>query len=134
MVKMRDKIILVIFAILLIGINGILITALKSNNKLESHTEVILSDDYEKEEQEEDNEYGEDTISFDELGKIDNLITEEEAKEIALERIGKGNVTDFESEREGKKILYNVEIDNEVEVEVDAENGDILEVEWEDDD
>ena len=122
MVKTRDKIILVVFAILLIGINSILITALKSN-KLESHTDVILSDD----------EYEDDEISSDELKKIDNLITEEEAKQIALDYIGKGAVTDFESEREGKKILYNVEIDNEVEVEVNAENGDILEVEWKDD-
>ncbi|MEK6878769.1 MAG: hypothetical protein AABY22_04140, partial [Nanoarchaeota archaeon] len=91
MVKTRDKIILVVFAILLIGINSILITALKSNNKLESHTDVILSDD----------EYEDDEISSDELKKIDNLITEEEAKQIALDYIGKGAVTDFESEREG---------------------------------
>ena len=140
MIKTSDKIILVVFAILLIGINSFFITALAINeNNLpeSSHSSITLSTaitkDVDEDEREiDDEDEKDDEISSEELDKIDGLITEEQAEQIALEHIGKGTVTNFESEREGGKILYEVEIDNEVEVEIDAESGRILEVEWED--
>lgn len=75
-------------------------------------------------------------ISSSELEKIDGLITEERAKEIALERVA-GKVIDFETEREGNRIVYGVEVDDGTEiaeVEIDASTGEILEVEYDDDD
>jgi len=76
-------------------------------------------------------------ISPQELKKIGGLITEEEAIKIALEHIGEGTVVGFETEKEHGRIIYEVEIrakGDRVEVEVDAQTGKIIEVEWGDDD
>lgn len=60
-------------------------------------------------------------------------ITEQEAKDIAVERTG-GRVSDFEVKRRNGRIAYEVEITkngNEADVLIDAETGDILDIEWE---
>ena len=187
MKKTADKIILGILVILMIGISGVLITALTPNSDskktdisastgndyitaeqakliaLSAVPGVVNEVELEKEngllvyeveitnnnkrtevainretgsiistEAEEDEE-----IAPEELKKIGGLITEEQAKQIALDHIGQGNVIDFESEREGGRIIYGVVLSvngDEVEVEIDAQTGEILEVEWGDDD
>ena len=62
--------------------------------------------------------------------------TEEQAKAIALETIGSGSVIDFEAEREDGRLIYGITIraqGDTVEVEVDGLTGDVLEIEWGDD-
>lgn len=137
MIRTSEKIILVVFVTILIGINSFFITALEANNSTDqskrSYSNIVVSASVTEEADDEDEE--DEEISFEELEIIDGLITEERAKQIALTRIGKGTVTDFESEREGGRILYEVRITddgNEVEVEINAQTGQVLEVEWED--
>ena len=75
-------------------------------------------------------------ISPEELESIDGLITEAQAIKIALNEIN-GRVIEVEVEREDGKVLYSIKIkkDNEIaEVEINAETGQVLEVEWGDED
>jgi uncharacterized membrane protein YkoI len=77
-----------------------------------------------------------DVLKKGDLMRVDGLISEENAKEIALERFG-GRVIDFKSEREHGKIIYEVGIRREgehIEVEINAQTGEIIEVEYGDDD
>ena len=60
-------------------------------------------------------------------------LTPEEAK-AAAEAIGDGaTATDVDLEREGSRDVYEVQLDNGMEVEIDAATGEILETELEDD-
>ena len=73
-------------------------------------------------------------VLSEELEKINGIITEAKAEEIALGEVD-GIVIGIEAEREGGRLLYEVEIrDGEeiAEVEINAETGEVLEVEYED--
>lgn len=60
-------------------------------------------------------------------------LTPEEAR-AAAEAIGDGaKATDVDLEREGSRDVYEVQLDNGMEVEIDAATGEILETELEDD-
>lgn len=75
-------------------------------------------------------------LNEEQLRGIDGLITRSKAEEIALAEVG-GMVVGFESEKENGRIIYGVDIivsGEDVEVEVDARTGEILEVEYGDDD
>ena len=114
--------------------NGMLLyeVEITENNKetevlIEAKTGTVLSIESDEEDQE---------IAPDDLTETGSLITEEQAKQIALNHIGEGGIIEIELERESGIILYSIGIisdQKEVEVEIDAETGEILEVEWEDD-
>ena len=66
------------------------------------------------------------------LQTMSGVLTEEQAKAIALEHI-EGTITGFEVERENGRLVYGVEMTAQgdvVEIEIDGETGEILEVEW----
>ena len=74
-------------------------------------------------------------VEDEELQAIQGILTEDQAKEIALSRIH-GSVIGFESEREGGRLIYEVEMISEGEnvgIEIDAKTGEVLEIEWGDD-
>ena len=76
------------------------------------------------------------TVSQEELRTIGGILTEEQAKAIALAAVP-GSVIGVETERENGQLIYGFEIaaQNDVaEVEVDATTGEIIEIEWGDDD
>lgn len=58
-------------------------------------------------------------------------ITEEEAKAAALEAYPRATVVEVELERENGTLVYEVELDNGLEVAVDANNGSVLSPEME---
>ena len=61
---------------------------------------------------------------------------EERMKEIALREVN-GHIISIDTEKEEGRVLYEITINNGndiAEVEIDAETGEILEVEWGDDD
>ncbi len=63
-------------------------------------------------------------------------ISEEEAMRIAEEETG-GTATKITMEKEGFKVLYEVNVKTDkgpAEVEIDAETGEVVEVEWGEDD
>jgi len=67
----------------------------------------------------------------------DPEISEEEAKQIALDHMGGGTVLSIELEKEGMSQVYEVVVENDEgvwEVEVDADSGEVLEVEEDDGD
>jgi len=71
-------------------------------------------------------------ITSKELELIDGLITQEQAIQIAIDYFGEGSFREFESEREGSTIIYEITLrvgDDFMEVEIDAETGRIIEVE-----
>ncbi|MEK6903414.1 MAG: PepSY domain-containing protein [Nanoarchaeota archaeon] len=76
------------------------------------------------------------SVSAEELKTIGGILTEEQAKAIALATVP-GTVISVETERENGRLIYGFEIaaQNDVaEVEIDAETGEVLEIEWGDDD
>jgi uncharacterized membrane protein YkoI len=104
-----------------------------SNSGTEIEVLVSLNGDILDIEYEEDEE----ELSSNQLKSIDGIISESEAEEIALNEVGSGRVIEVEAEREGGRLLYEVEIKDGVdivEVEIDAETGEVLEVEVEDED
>ena len=95
--------------------------------EINARTGNIVSIETEAEEEEE--------LDPKEIFKLGGRVTEEEAKQIALNLVP-GTVIDFEAEREGGLLLYGVTIktgSDHVEIEVNAETGEILEVEWNED-
>lgn len=71
-----------------------------------------------------------------EIESIGGLITESKAKQIAVGAVG-GSVIGVSREREGGRILYEIElnVDGErAEVEIDAETSEVVEIEWGEDD
>ncbi|MDP1694459.1 MAG: PepSY domain-containing protein [Candidatus Woesearchaeota archaeon] len=135
------KIILGVIFVTLIGFNSFFILGQQtqvsptsnyqpSPGKMNSYIPVREADDDNENEQDED-------ISLEQLQTINGRLTEEQAKAIALETIGGGSVIDFEAEREDGRLIYGVMIKTQgdtVEVEVDGLTGDVLEIEWGDDD
>lgn len=63
-------------------------------------------------------------------------VTAEKAIAIAFEHVGEGEVDDLDLKRENGRFVYEIEIeqtnDKEVDLMIDAENGDILFVKWDD--
>lgn len=81
-------------------------------------------------------EEDEETVSPAQLKTISGILTEEQAKALAVAEVG-GVVTGFSSEREDGILIYEVALavqGDTVEVEIDAATGEILEVEWGEDD
>lgn len=60
-------------------------------------------------------------------------LTPDEAKAVAEEASPGATATDVSLEREGSKDVYEVQLDNGMEVEIDAATGEILETEMSDD-
>lgn len=60
-------------------------------------------------------------------------LTADEARTAAEAASPGATATDVELEREGSKDVYEVQLDNGMEVEIDAVTGEILEIELEDD-
>ncbi len=74
-----------------------------------------------------------DEVSSEELQTVIGRLTEEQAKELALEVIKDGVVIGFETEREDGRLLYEVSLRAQgdvVEVEIDAQTGEVVEIEW----
>ena len=184
MAETRDKIVLGILIVMLLGISGVFITAFMSNGfeqqtsnqevltnqiSLEEAKSIALNSvpgvvaevgmgkengvliyevevkdgDFNKEvkislsgevlgiETEEDQE-----VTSSELSKINGIISEMEAKEIALKEVN-GRVVEVEAERENGRLFYEVKIEkgnNTYEVKIDAETGKVLEAGQEDED
>ncbi len=98
---------------------------LETDIKIDPSTGSILNIQAETEEE----------ITVEDLDKIEDKITEEKAKEIALNEVN-GKIIKIEIEKENGRLLYEVEVkegNNIAEIEINAETGEILEVEWEDD-
>jgi uncharacterized membrane protein YkoI len=99
--------------------------------KVDTKTGNIVSTKREEREDEEEEE-----LTQEEVQQLTTSpITEEKAIQIALAEV-KGQVFQVSTEKEGGKILYEVEIfynGNIVEVEIDASTGNIIEIEWEED-
>ena len=103
----------------------------KSNSISLSSVRVLDTDDNGDAFDEQD-----EALSEEQLRGIGGLITQSKAEEIAVDRVG-GRVVGFESEKENGRIIYGVDIvvsGEDVEVEVDARTGEVLEVEYGDDD
>mgnify|MGYP001612836171 FL=1 len=112
--------------------NGISVYEIEvTNGNLETGVKIDPSNgniiDVETEKEEE--------ITTEDLKRIEEKITEAKAKEIALNEVN-GRVIKVDIEKEGGRVLYDVEVkegNNIAEVEIDAETGEVIEVEWEDD-
>lgn len=142
MAHLFEKIALGILFVVLVGFNSFFIlgqrddvapvaTSSLSVGKMNSYIPVVR--DADEEEIEDDDE----DISLEELKTITGRLTEEQAKKIALATIGGGTVIDFEAEREHGRLVYGVTIraqGDTVEVEVDGQTGEVLEIEWGEDD
>ena len=140
MTSTLEKIVLSVIFVMLIGFNSFFIlgnqhdastttSTSTSVGKMNSYVPVREADDDDENEQDED-------ISLEQLQTINGRLTEEQAKAIALETIGSGSVIDFEAEREDGRLIYGITIraqGDTVEVEVDGLTGDVLEIEWGDD-
>lgn len=141
MTNTLEKIALGVLFVFLIGFNSFFILGQENKATSVSDTSPALGtmntyvaaqelDDDEDEAQDED-------ISAEELQTINGRLSEAQAKAIALETIGTGTVIDFEAERENGRLLYGVTIKTQgdiVEVEVDGQTGEVLEIEWGEDD
>ena len=141
MTSTLEKIVLSVIFVVLIGFNSFFIlghqddeitttSTSTSVGKMNSYVPVREADDDDENEQDED-------ISLEQLQTINGRLTEEQAKAIALETIGSGSVIDFEAEREDGRLIYGITIraqGDTVEVEIDAVTGEVLEIEWGDDD
>ncbi len=90
-------------------------------------------------ERDEDNEDDND----DDALVLEDLITIDEASEIALEEAGEGTITDWDLDSDDGRIRWELEIadvqnpnedddDDKLHIEIDAETGEILNVEFDD--
>lgn len=137
--RTSDKIILGILVILLVGMSSVFIAAFDSGtstSKEKPYSQNTLRVIEKAELEDDEDEEADEEITPEQLKGIVGIISETEAIEIALGEVD-GRVLGVETEREGGRILYNVEImsDREMaEVEVDAKTGRVLEVEFGDDD
>lgn len=135
----RDMALVVVFAVLLVTFNSFFILAASSSGSFVKDSgsksislnsvRVLDSDDNDADEDDE-------SLSVEQLQLTDGLITRAQAEDIAIEEVG-GRVVGFESERENGRITYDIELivsGEEVEVEIDARTGEILEIEYGDDD
>lgn len=92
-------------------------------------------------------EEDDDDDSDDEPLNLEELITIDEASEIALEEAGSGTITDWSLDSDDGKFRWEIEVegaegaaetndddddDNKLHVEIDAETGDVLDVEFDD--
>ena len=137
MAKKTEKITLGILVIILIGLSAVLITALSSSTTEQKEVSNHKIQINEIDDDQEIEDGMDEEISPQELRTIDGLITESQAEEIALQEVESGIVTDISTERENDRILYEVKLkagNDAAEIEVDAETGEVLEVEWNDDD
>ena len=130
MIKTIDKVILGVLVILLIGVSGVLITALGTNQEIKTPNQLLIRDTtsrsisniaFEKENEDE----------TEDVPITGNAL--EQASAAALNYIGEGRVTDTEiGDEEG---YYEIEITlnngNEVDVHLD-ENFNVLSTEYED--
>ncbi len=104
----------------------------ESEVKVDAKTGTVLA--IEKEEISHDDR--EEEITKEELQQLTKgPITEQKAKDIAVSHV-KGYATSVETEKENGILVYEVEViynGDSVEVEIDANTGEVLEIEWEDD-
>ena len=81
-----------------------------------------------------DDEDDDDDMDDDEMDDED-LITRERAEEIAIDRVGGGEVEEIELDEDDGRYKYEIEVKHngyEYELEIDARNGDIIEFERDD--
>ncbi|NEU31479.1 PepSY domain-containing protein [bacterium LRH843] len=57
-------------------------------------------------------------------------LSEDQAIEIALNHVGGGNVEDVDLDRKNGRFIYEVEINDDTEVKIDAATGEVLYVDW----
>ncbi len=140
MANTLTKIILAAVFVILAGFNSFFILGNQdkettrdtsvSLERMNSYVPVQAADDDEREDRDEE-------LTARNLAAISGRLTEAQAEAIALETIGSGTVIDFEAERENGRLLYGITIraqGDTVEVEVDGQTGEVLEIEWGDDD
>lgn len=101
--------------------------------KLDGDTGEVL-----KEKQKEDLDDQSELKVKEKVTENDDIISDEEAKEIALQEFD-GTVTDFELDEDDDRLIYEIEVRNnnqEADFEIDAVTGDIYEqeIDTEDDD
>lgn len=145
MARTIEKIMLTAFVVILIGFNSLFIFGSQEKQtteplSTESTAAKIITTTPLKQvraEQDDDEEDDDEDLTMDQLRSTNRNISEEQAKKIALETIGSGTVIEVEAEREGGRLLYGITIraqGDTVEVEVDAQTGEVLEIEWGEDD
>ena len=147
MTRTFEKIALGIFFVVLIGFNSFFILGQEKGTVVATDTESTAADiittsptkNIKVLQERDDDEESEDDedLTMDQLRSINRKVSEEEAKAIALETIGSGTVIEVEAERENGRLIYGITIRTQgdtVEVEVDAQTGEVLEIEWGEDD
>jgi uncharacterized membrane protein YkoI len=112
-----------------IGLLGILLLTHTNIANAESPAVAELTEDYDKDDDDDDDDETEAAISTEALN---GTISPEEAVNIAL-TAATGDVEEIEIESEAGRLIYEVELSS-AEVMIDAQTGEVLEVEAEDDD
>jgi uncharacterized membrane protein YkoI len=111
------------------GLLGIVLLAHTNIANAESPAVAELTEDYDKDDDDDDDDETEAAISTEALN---GAISPEEAVNIAL-TAATGDVDAIELESEAGRLVYEVELSS-AEVMIDAQTGEVLEVEAEDDD
>jgi uncharacterized membrane protein YkoI len=110
-----------------IGLLGILLLTHTNIANAESPAVAELTEDYDK-----DNDDDDETEAAISTEALNGAISPEEAVKIAL-TAATGDVEEIEIESEAGRLVYEVELSS-AEVMIDAQTGEVLEVEAEDDD
>ena len=111
------------------GLTGITLLAHTNIANAESPAVAELTEDYDKDDDDDDDDETEEAISPEALN---GAISPEEAVNIAL-TAATGDVEEVELESENGLLIYEVELSS-AEVMIDAQTGEVLEVETEDED
>jgi uncharacterized membrane protein YkoI len=113
------------------GLLGILLLAHTNIANAESTAAAELTEDYDYDKDDDDDDDGETEAAIS-TEALNGAISPEEAVNIAL-TAATGDVDAIELESEAGRLIYEVELTS-AEVMIDAQTGEVLEVEAEDDD
>jgi len=116
-----------------------LVTLAEDNNIdvksiIDDYYDDMDDDDMVDDDDDMDDEDDDDDMDDDEMDDED-LITRERAEEIAIDRVGGGEVEEIELDEDDGRYKYEIEVKHngyEYELEIDARNGDIIEFERDD--
>jgi uncharacterized membrane protein YkoI len=114
------------------GLFGILLLAHTNIANAESPAVAELTGDYGKDADDDDDDDDDETEEAISVEALNGAISPEEAVNIAL-TAATGDVDAIELESEAGRLIYEVELTS-AEVMIDAQTGEVLEVEAEDDD
>jgi uncharacterized membrane protein YkoI len=114
-----------------VGLGGITLLAHTTIANAESTAAAELTEDYDYDKDDDDDDDGETEAAIS-TEALNGAISPEEAVNIAL-TAATGDVDAIELESEAGRLIYEVELTS-AEVMIDAQTGEVLEVEAEDDD